>query len=340
MRWIILFFSFLPLLGLGQQYELISVTSGENTSLRGMSIMSDSVAWVSGSNGSVGKTLNGGSTWHWMKPAGYEKLDFRDIQAFGANRAIIVNAGSPAYILVTDDGGQTWKETYKNLDSAIFLDGMDFWDEKRGMVFGDPINDKMQLLKTEDGGATWQDVSANLKHKMAVGEASFAASGTTIKTLGKGKVWIATGGPVSNIYYSGDYGNNWEVFACPIWTGESSTGPFSMDFFNGRKGVVVGGNYLKDKANNNNILLTSNAGRTWKKPVRPVTGYRSGVIYLTDKMLVATGSSGTDVSADGGVNWVNISEVSFNVVRKSPSSKLVLLAGNKGQINRLSISKK
>lgn len=340
MKWIALCFLCLPLCGFAQRYELIPLTSGENTSLRGMSVTSDEVAWVSGTNGSVGKTIDGGKSWQWMKPAGYEKLDFRDIQAFDAKRAIIVNAGSPAFILVTHDGGITWKETYKNLDSAIFLDGMDFWDEQNGMVFGDPIQNKMQLLRTEDGGAIWQDVSANLTSDMAVGEAGFAASGSTLKTLGKGKVWIATGGTVSNIYYSPNHGNSWEVFSCPIWAGESSTGAFSMDFYDGRNGVVVGGNYLKDKETKNNVLLTSDAGRTWKKPVQPVSGYRSGVIYLNAKTLVATGSSGTDVSTDGGENWFNISDANFNVIQRSGSAKLVLLAGNKGQIHKLVILKK
>lgn len=334
MKFIICWLFLLPLLGYAQHYELVSLNKGTNASLRGMSIVSDDVAWVSGSNGSIGKTSDGGKNWHWMQPAGYEKLDFRDIQGFDSLKAVVVNAGSPAFVLLTLDGGKTWTERYKNTDSAIFLDGMDFWDKKNGIIFGDPILNEMQLLRTQDGGLSWNPISSNLKMKLSPGEAGFAASGTTIKTLPGGKVWIATGGAVANIYYSDNYAYTWKVFKCPIIQGKSSTGTFGMDFYNENKGVVVGGDYLKDKDNLNNVLLTEDGGKSWSKPVKPVAGYRSGVIYVNAKLLIATGSSGTDVSTDGGKNWLNISSQSFNVIGKSKKGKLILLAGNKGEIYR------
>jgi len=322
-----------------QSYNFIPLASGQNTSIRGMSVVSDKIAWVSGSNGNIGRTEDAGITWQWTKPAGYEQLDFRDIEAFDERRAIIVNAGSPAYVLLTQDGGKSWHECYKNTDSAIFLDGMNFWDGQTGLIFGDPIHDKMRLLKTRDGGLNWQDISDNMRTPLSVGEAGFAASGTGIRTLGRGKAWIATGGAVSNIYFTNNYGYTWKSFKCPIIQGESSTGVFSLDFYDKNHGVVVGGNYLKDKESNNNVLITTDGGKTWKIPSRPVSGYRSGVVYITAKLLVATGSSGTDISTDGGMNWHNLSSLSFNVVQKSKNGKLILLGGNKGEIYRMQITK-
>lgn len=332
MRKLLCLLVFFPCIVAGQTYKLVSLNSGTNTSIRGMSVVTDQIAWVSGSNGYIGKTLDAGKTWQWMQPSGYEKLDFRDIEAFDAQNAVIVNAGSPAFILLTSDGGNTWTEQYKNLDSAIFLDGMDFWDRKNGIIFGDPISHQLQLLRTRDEGKTWDNISEHLKVPMAIGEAGFAASGTTIRTLSGGKTWIATGGAVSNIYFSADYGHTWQAFKCPIVQGESSTGAFSIAFFNKKKGVVVGGNYLKDKDNSNNVLYTTDGGKSWKKPVKAVAGYRSGVTYVGPKLLLATGSSGSDVSADGGVNWFPLSDQGFNVVQKARKGKLVLLAGNKGYI--------
>ena len=323
-----------------QSFELKSLTSGTNTSLRGLSVVSDQVAWASGSNGFIGKTTDGGLSWDWMQPEGYEKLDFRDIEAFDVQNAVVVNAGSPAYILLTTDGGKSWKKTYENTDSAIFLDGMDFWDKQNGIVFGDPILDQLQILTTNDGGRSWKVISNQLNIKMQQGEASFAASGTTIKTLGKGKVWIATGGAVSNIYYSGNYGQTWVKYSCPIWQGENSTGPFSMDFIDAQQGMVVGGNYLQDKERKNNALLTHDGGKTWLAPHTPVFGYRSGVLYVNQNLCVAVGTSGIDISKDRGVNWENISALGFNALKKAKKGKLLLLAGSKGMIYSLILPKR
>ena len=61
-----------------------------------MSLPMDSIVWVSGSNGTVGKTTDGGNTWNWMVVKGYEKRDFRDIEAFNGNTAIIMVVDNPA----------------------------------------------------------------------------------------------------------------------------------------------------------------------------------------------------------------------------------------------------
>jgi photosystem II stability/assembly factor-like uncharacterized protein len=330
-----LLLAWLPLVALAQQYELKPLSTDTKTSIRGLAVVNQEVIWVSGSNGYVGKSVDAGKTWKWTQPSGYEKLDFRSIQAFSADKAIVVNAGSPAYVLLTDDGGKTWSERYKNVDTAIFLDGMDFWDDRRGMIFGDPIENKMQLLLTENGGETWKNVNDRLKTDLKKGEAGFAASGTTIRTHASGKTWIATGGTHANVYYSSNFGKRWRVFPCPILQGQNSTGVFSMDFFDDQHGVVVGGDYLKDKESSNNMLYTTNGGKTWLKPSQSVAGYRSGVTYVTKDFLVATGTSGTDVSRDGGKHWVNISKLSFNAVKSADG--LIILAGGKGQVYELKL---
>jgi photosystem II stability/assembly factor-like uncharacterized protein len=327
----------LPFIGSAQQYTLNPVTQGTNTSIRGLSVVDDRVAWVSGSNGYVGKTVDGGLSWTWTKPAGFEGLDFRDIEAFDDTHAIIVNAGSPAFILLTQDGGKNWRQSYVNRDSAIFLDGMDFWDASQGMIFGDPIKGKLQILRTSTAGANWDDISGNLKNPVALGEAGFAASGTTIKTMGKGKVWIATGGAAANIYFSKDYGKRWKRYSNPIIQGLNSTGAFSIDFYDEKNGLVVGGDYLKDQESTNNALYTKNGGKSWIKPAVSVSGYRSAVAYITKNVCIAGGSSGVDLSIDGGKTWKNISTENVNAIQKAKSGKLLLLAGNKGTIYRLDI---
>ena len=315
-----------------QSQTLIPLASGKNTSLRGLSVVDDTVAWASGSKGWTARSINGGKTWIWKQIPGYENLDFRDIEAFSANRALLLSAGTPAVILLTTDGGSVWKEVYRNDSPEIFLDGMDFWDAERGLIYGDPIKSKLVLLKTSNGGVNWENISQNNTINLMVGEASFAASGTAIRNDSKGNTWIATGGSKSRIFYSSDYGNSWKVNDCPIIQGKSSTGPFSIAFYTKKIGIAVGGDYLIDSSRVNNLILTRNSGKAWLKPFSSTFGYRSAVEYVSKLRLIATGPGGTDISNDGGKTWTNLSQIGYHTVRKAKSGKLVLLTGSDGRI--------
>jgi photosystem II stability/assembly factor-like uncharacterized protein len=318
-----------------QSQTLTPLESGRKTSLRGLSVVDDSVAWVSGSKGWTARSINGGKTWSWKQISGYESLDFRDIEAFSENRAILMSAGTPAVILLTTDGGSVWKEVYRNESPDIFLDGMDFWDAEKGLIYGDPIKGQLVLLKTSDGGVSWENISQKNTISLVAGEASFAASGTAIRCDSKGNAWIATGGLQSRIFYSSDYGNTWKANPCPIIQGKSSTGPFSIAFHTNRIGIAAGGDYLIDSSRVNNLLLTRNGGKTWEKPSITTFGYRSAIEYISKNVLIATGPTGTDWSKDAGKTWINLSLDGFNTVRKAKKGTLVLFTAANGKISRL-----
>ena len=176
------------------------LTSGTKTSLRGLSVVSDKIIWASGSNGTVARSVDGGGSWKWFTVKGFEKIDFRDIEAFDSSTAIIMGIASPAYILKTTDGGQTWKVVFENKAPEMFLDAMDFYDEQNGIVIGDPVNNKFFIAQTSDGGNTWNDISAQNFPQADSGEACFAASGTNIKMLSKNKVCFVSGGLRSRLF--------------------------------------------------------------------------------------------------------------------------------------------
>ena len=52
------------------------LNSGSKASLRGLSVVTDDVVWVSGSGGSVGRSVDGGESWIWKTVKGFEKIDF------------------------------------------------------------------------------------------------------------------------------------------------------------------------------------------------------------------------------------------------------------------------
>ncbi|CAN5727013.1 oxidoreductase [soil metagenome] len=318
-----------------QAQHLVPLPPGPETSLRGLSVVNDSVAWISGSSGWTASTADAGRTWQWQQAPGYQTLDFRDIEAFSAERAVMVSAGSPAVILRTADGGRTWQEVYRNESPDIFLDGMDFWDDQRGLLYGDPIAGQMQLLQTLDGGQTWQNISPNIPVPLKEGEASFAASGTGIRTLGRGHAWIATGGRVSRVFHSTDYGRTWVVHDLPILQGKPSTGPFSIAFFDPKRGVAAGGDYQMDTLRQDNFRRTTDGGRSWHAPKQGPFGYRSAVEYVSKNTIIATCTSGTDISTDGGRSWQRLSPEGYHTVRKAKAGNWVLLTGSKGRIATL-----
>ncbi len=261
---------------------------------RGLSVVNEKVIWISGQRGLVGRSTNGGKSFSWRRVANYQKMDFRTLHAFDKKSAVIATAGTPASILRTDDGGKHWMEVYYSGDSAMFFDGVGFWDKKRGLIFGDPIKGIMFLAETFDGGKTWEEIPSADCPQLVEGEAAFAASGTTIRTLPNGHVYIATGGVKSRLWHSRDYGHHWEVFETPIIQGKPSQGIFSMAWRDTLAGMIVGGDYLLPNDTTSNCFYTNDGGLTWLRPIITTKGYRSCVTYIPVCGFVATGPSGTE----------------------------------------------
>jgi photosystem II stability/assembly factor-like uncharacterized protein len=326
------FYLVAPFTAVSQSVVVQMKAAKDGTSFRGLSVVDDRVAWVSGSNGWIGNTTDGGNTWNFRQVEGFSELDFRSIYAFNESTAVIANAGAPANILITADGGAHWKTVYTNNDSAAFFDGIDFFDNENGIIYGDPIQGRMLLLRTSDGGHSWTEFNTASRPALSEGEASFAASGTNIRCVDRNTVIIATGGKVSRLWVSRDRGKSWDDRQCPILQGESTTGIFS---FAKRKHriVVVGGNYLQDTLRSKHVFYSSNFAKSWRSPSMPTRGYRESVEFVSAKRLMATGPTGMEMSNDGGKTWKPVSdEKGLHVLRKARNGDLIIVAGGKGKI--------
>ncbi len=321
-------------LATAREFRFKNIDTKTDASFRGLSVIDNNVAWVSGTKGYVGKSINGGKNWTFRQVKGYEQCDFRSIYAFNSKTAIIANAGTPAFILRTEDGGQSWDAVYKKTDSAAFIDGIDFWNKKEGVIYGDPIHAHMLLLRTSDGGHTWKALSDKSRPVLADGEASFAASGTCIKCIKKKKVVIATGGKVSRLLVSNDRCKSWHSYSTPILQGESTTGIFSYLSAEKHKCFIAGGDYKNDTLRKDNIFYSEDNGNHWLYPNTPTRGYRECIVNMGDNTFLATGPGGTDISTNGGLDWKPFSdEPSFHVVKKSRKGNLIIIAGGKGKLS-------
>lgn len=318
----------------GTAQVIETLTSGTAVSIRGLSAVNDEVVWVSGSNGTVGRSVNGGKTWQWIIVKGFEKSDFRDIEAFNAQTAIIMAISEPAYILKTIDGGVSWKTVFTDSTKGMFLDAMDFFDNKHGVVVGDPIDSKFFISKTTNGGNTWRKTPAVMRSKSATGEACFASSGTNIHYFRNKDFLFVSGGLQSRLH--DDAGGR----AIPLIQGKESTGANSIAVLHNTTRVsndfiITGGDFTNDKDTTLNCVLTHDGGHTWIHPTTPPHGYRSCVIYLSNKKLLCCGTSGVDVSSDGGMTWKPVSTEGYHVCQKAKNGKAVFLAGGKGKISKL-----
>ncbi len=204
-------------------------------------MVTDNLIWVSGSKGTVGKTIDGGKTWAWMTVPGYEKRDFRDIEGFDKNIAVIMAVDTPADILKTTDGGNTWKLVYENKTAGMFLDAMEFWNENIGIVVGDPINGRFFKARSFDGGDTWHDMPFADLPRADTGEGCFASSGTNVRALDSYEACFVSGGPHSRLFIRD------KAIDLPIIQGATSTGANSVavkdhkTLHGGQRLIVVGG---------------------------------------------------------------------------------------------------
>jgi len=327
-----------------EEYEFIFEIqeSKTNSSLRGISVVDSLTAWASGSKGYL-RTTDGGKTWTSGKVKGYENLDFRDVEAFDKNTAIIMSTDAPAFFFKTNDGGKSWKRKYMNRDPKIFFDGFAFWDENNGIAVSDPTDDKFIFVKTKDGGETWKELSSVNILKVNKNESAFAASGTAIAVSGKDYVWLGSGGnDKPRIFLSEDAGENWRATEAPMKNGNSSSGVFSICFKDDLNGVAVGGDYKNDRNNSGNCAITDDGGLSWI----PISnnqpgGFRSCVAWNSfHKLFITTGTSGNDYSLDDGKTWNPIDGKSFNSIGISKKDGTCFFVGDNGAIAKVIINGK
>lgn len=311
-------------------------TSGVTARLRGVSAVSARVVWASGSGGTLLRTINGGETWAKLPPpAGAEKLDFRDIDAFSDSvaYALSIGNGETSRIYKTTDGGANWMLQFANTDPKVFLDAMTFWDADRGIAFSDSVDDRFVILRTVNGGRSWDRVPQDGLPPAQPGEGAFAASGTNVSVCCRNHVWIGT--TASRVLHSSDGGLKWTVVTTPITTG-NATGIFSIAFRDAQHGVVVGGDYSKESQAGSNAAYTSDGGATWTLAKDPgVSGFRSVAAWVPGtRSLVAVGPAGADWSADDGHTWAPIAGDGFDTFSFAPETTFGWASGSAGRISR------
>jgi photosystem II stability/assembly factor-like uncharacterized protein len=297
-------------------YAWQDTPTGSAARLRGLSAVSQTTAWASGSLGTVLRTTDRGATWQQVGPPGTQDLQFRDIEAFDADHAVIlsIGPGSDSRIYVTADGGRTWTLTFVNQEPTAFYDCMTFFDDRRGLALSDPPDgQRFRVIATEDGGLSWHLTGAQMPTALP-GEFAFAASGQCITSDHGHRAWFGTGGAAeARVFRSDDGGASWTVASTPIASGPTA-GIFALAFRGQQHGLAVGGDFLAETASPDNFARTNDGGASWNLLPAAPPEYRSGATWVDGHTAIAVGPSGSDVSTDAGTTWQRFDDGSLDTV--------------------------
>lgn len=360
MRYFLFLFVFVCVLSCKEEFkrsseiskvEIKTLLADSLLNVRAITIANNKL-WFAGFNGNIGNEsldlnnltrsnvfksnddfANKLSTWTRIFKNDSTTLPIRSIAKIN-DAFFVLSIESPAMLYKFEDGNIDL--VYQENHPKAFYDSIDFWNDNEGIAMGDPTDDCISIIITRDGGETWNKLSCDVAPKAIEGEAAFAASDTNIAIVGD-ETWIATGGMVSRILYSPDKGKTWEVFETPIIQGKSTTGMYSLDFYDAINGFAIGGDYTDADGNIGNKIRTNDGGKTWQLVADGENpGYRSCVQYVPNsdaRELVAVGFKGVDYSTDAGKTWSHISDDSFYTIRFANDS--TAYAGGNGVISKL-----
>jgi hypothetical protein len=334
--------------------------SGTTAGLRGIDSVDGTVAWASGTGGTVLKTVDGGA--HWTRcavPDGDKDgstLDFRGVQAWDATTAIVMASGpgDKSRLYKTKDGCRSWKLLLINKDKEGFWDGFLIQEKQLGWLLGDPVRGRFTLLGSTDGGLTWTLQRNSGLDTAGPPRGAFAASNTALAAQ-FGEIWFVSGGQGGALSYNGNEtkiclddcpsGWNrdgksyaWRTASIPIGSNEEASGAFSLGIrmapIEGGKReyriVAVGGEYTKPNDSTGTAAWSSDGGKTWTASSIGPHGYRSSVQWSESlKVWITAGTNGSDISRDDGKTWKPLDDGNWNAL------SLPFVVGPNGRIARL-----
>jgi hypothetical protein len=279
--------------------------------LRGIHNIGRGVVWASGTQGTVLHTTDDGQTWHTCAvPDGAGKLDFRGVQAFDANTAIVMSSGTGdlSRLYKTMDACRSWRLVFKNPDADGFWDALQFTSPAFGALIGDQVHGHFPAFFSTDAGETWRQFDPKASATADKNQSFFAASNTSLLVdSAKDRLYMITGGGTTSLIRIDGY---------------FTTMPkISQTHLNLASGATAGGFSLALRMDGANLIMMAVGGdfkaperRTgtaalfidgkWRAPDTLPNGYRSAVAYYTaGKAWITVGPNGTDISTDDGRNW-------------------------------------
>jgi hypothetical protein len=335
--------------------------SGTTAGLRGIDSVDGTVAWASGTGGTVFKTIDGGA--HWTKCAIPDAakdgatLDFRGVQAWDAKTAFVMSSGKGklSRLYKTKNGCRSWKRVFVNPDNEGFWDALYFDKGKWGWILGDPVKNQFTLFFSEDKGNIWtRQVNKGLRVQPGT-QGAFAASNSSLLTDST-IAFFGSGGLAGAFIYTMNESticvddcmpaqsdlegrnNKWNRHPVPLGHDSDASGVFSIGERNYLANpwrveqvlLIVGGDYTKPNDSSGTAAWSSDGGDHWTASTTPPHGFRSAVQWSEAlKVWITVGTNGSDISRDDGKTWQPLDDGNWNAL------SLPFVVGPNGRIARL-----
>jgi photosystem II stability/assembly factor-like uncharacterized protein len=254
----------------GWSLQANPIPSSTTNDLGKVQFVSATEGWISGQNGNLLHTTNGGAVWNIVTPFPNDTVISASdpavsmswvnqthgwkINWFGSS----FGDAHGAVIHKTTDGGQTWTKNIltTNIGDAGFQ--IQFVDELNGRVLIiNFLNGTAQFLKTTDGGNNWTPFTgAGIFYFVDVNNGwSYSGSGAQ------------GANPPFNIYHTTNGGTDWNKQFSDTLPGNFH----SMQFIDLNNGWIVG--------DSSKVLKTTDGGLTW-------TGVNTGINHLSQSKCV------------------------------------------------------
>lgn len=200
-------------------------------------ILNEQTAFMSGNDGLIIKTTDGGNKWETKTTGTKEQLwglHFLDDQTGFA-------CGAYGMILKTEDGGESWFSIPTGLNNLLY--SICFVDDKKGFASGSNV-----LLRTDDGGDSWT----------AVKDFPFTPPADWIRRIKFVNTQVGYAcADIGRIYKTVDGGTKWTSLNSGV-----QEPLMDLDFADALTGVVVGFN--------GTILKTTDGGQSWTQMPCPL----------------------------------------------------------------------
>lgn len=264
------------------------------------------------------ETQDGGETWVPRFENPDAEKTFNSLEFLSPLRGIIVGSrrgsgGRVTLILLTDDGGKSWRESPFSISSPdgkgpLRLHSVSFCNSQVGWAAGSNL-----IVHTTDGGQTWE-IQRSGNDEVIFGVT--CVSPKRMLAVGQGGLILLTT----------DGGKTWSRHDSGITESLAR-----IRFFGGR-GWVVGG-----LSNKGTLLRTQDDGVTWE-PVRLNTSGALLDIYMSGQQGWIVGTNGTILHTDdGGQSWQQeVSPTKHNLTTIFfLNSQQGWIAGDKGTVLKL-----